>query len=74
MKRGHLMKEEISVYFRMVFRDGAAGERVILEEKSSLLSYASDWRYLARFRAGVGPVPAPKPCQDGSILAHWMQC
>jgi hypothetical protein len=29
-------------------------------------------RCLARFRAGVGPVPAPEPCQDGSILAHWI--
>jgi hypothetical protein len=29
MERGHLMKEEISVYFRMVCRDEAAGERVI---------------------------------------------
>ena len=66
------MKEEISLYFRMAFRDGAAGERVILEEKRGLLSYASDWCYLARFRAGAGPVPAPKPCQDGSILAHWI--
>ena len=34
----------------------------------SLFSYASDWHFVARFRAGVGPVPAPKPCRDGSIL------
>jgi hypothetical protein len=27
---------------------------------------------LARCRAGVGPVPAPKPYQDGSILADWI--
>jgi hypothetical protein len=45
---------------------------VILEEKRTLLSYARDWPRLARFRAGVGRVPAPKPCQDGSILAHWL--
>ncbi len=32
------MKEEISVYFRMVFREGAAGEWVILKEKRYLLS------------------------------------
>jgi hypothetical protein len=38
------MKEEISIYFRMVFRDGAAGELVILEEKRSLFSYARDFR------------------------------
>jgi hypothetical protein len=66
------MKEEISVYFRMVFRDGVARERVIWEEKRNPLSYKSDWRCLARFRAGVGPVPAPKPRQDGSILARWI--
>ncbi len=38
-------------------------------ESQDLPSYASDWQCLARFRAGVGPVPAQKPCQDGSILA-----
>lgn len=43
---------------------------MIREEKRSALSYASDWRCMARFRAGVGPVPVPKPCQVGSILAH----
>ena len=31
MKWGHVIKEEISVYFRMVFGEGAMGERVILE-------------------------------------------
>lgn len=45
------MKEEILVCFRIVFRDGAMGERVILEEKRSLLSYASDWCT----RPGAGP-------------------
>src|SRR6185437_11088079 len=33
---------------------------MIREEKRCLLSYARVWRCLARFRAGVGPVPAPK--------------
>jgi hypothetical protein len=63
------MKEEISVHFRMVFRDGAAGERGILEEKRSLFSCASDWRYLVRFRAGVGPVPASRPAR---MVPSWL--
>jgi hypothetical protein len=39
---------------------------------ASAFSCAGDWLCLARFRAGVGPVPAPKPCQDGSIQALWI--
>ena len=60
------------LYFRIAFRSGAAGERMIREEKRCLLTYASVWQCLARFRAGVAEFPAPKPCQDGSILAHWI--
>ena len=63
------MKEEILVYFRIVFRDGAMGERVILEEKRSLLSYASD----SRTRPGSGPEWGRfRPYNHARMVPSWL--
>jgi hypothetical protein len=55
MKRGHLIKEEISVYFRMVLGRGVAGK-----ETAPHGWEAENARYFGRSQRGKGAAPFPK--------------